>query len=198
MLARRRDALAVLGRALSDRKAVAPRALGYVAAFAPRSKEVADRPWLLTKKLRGDHGFPAAGITRWTSDSASPRACFPVLRGPSPKRHRFSSPFVALAGSDKPALSSERKAALRRRSQARRALTTSNLRAPACPSTVKEKPAQIRRIQYLCPRTGNRSCALTGRAYVLPRTSPGAAIPLVSVNTPSVSGGRYSGSATAT
>ncbi|MBS0528470.1 MAG: alpha-2-macroglobulin family protein, partial [Proteobacteria bacterium] len=97
------DALAVLGRAFSDRKLWRP-ALDTL-RLSLDLREVADVRGQY-EKMRDDHGFRLLDYTI-DSDSASPRACFQFSEDLA-KRTDFS-PFVALAGTDKPALSSEEK-----------------------------------------------------------------------------------------
>ncbi len=92
----------------------------------------------------------ASGCLDYTvdSDSASPRACFQFSEDLA-KRTDFA-PFLALAGSDKPALSSEGQAALRRRPEAWRALQHQSARRAAVHR--QGNPAEIGRIQHLCAR----------------------------------------------
>src|ERR1700750_695389 len=97
------DALAVLGRALSDRKLWRP-ALDTL-RLSLVLKEVAEVRGAY-EKLRDDHGFRLLDYTV-DSDSASPRACFQFSEDLA-KRTDFS-PYLTLAGSDKPALTSEEK-----------------------------------------------------------------------------------------
>ena len=119
--------------------------------------------------------------TPLNSNSASPRACFQFSEDLA-KRVDFA-PFLALAGSDKPALTSEGKQlcvdGLKHGER-----YNVNLRA-GLPSTVKEtlpKSAEFN----IYVRDRKPFVRFTGRAYVLPRTGQ-RGIPLVSVNTPSVS-----------
>ena len=72
------------------------------------------------ERMREDHGFRLLDYTV-DADAASPRACFQFSEDLPGRRTDFS-PFVAVAGQDKPALSVAGAAALRRRPQARRAL----------------------------------------------------------------------------
>src|ERR1700694_2967292 len=111
----------------------------------------------------------------------APRACFQFSEDIA-KRFDFS-PFVALAGNDKPALTSEGKQlcvdGLKHGER-----YNVNLRA-GLPSTVKEtlpKSAEFN----IYVRDRKPFVRFTGRAYVLPRTGQ-RGIPLVSVNTPAVS-----------
>ena len=116
----------------------------------------------------------------WTSDSASPRACFQFSEELA-KRTDFA-PFLALAGQDKPALSAEGKQlcvdGLKHGER-----YNINLRA-GLPSTVKEglpKSAEFN----IYVRDRKPFVRFTSRAYVLPRTGQ-RGIPVVSVNTPAV------------
>ncbi len=99
------------------------------------------------EKMRDEHGFRLLDYTV-DSDSASPRACFQFSEELA-KRVDFA-PFLALAGTDKPALSTRRQAALRRRAEARRALQHQSARRPAVDR--QGTLAEIGRVQHLCPR----------------------------------------------
>ena len=171
------DALAVLGRALSDRKLWRP-ALDSL-RLSLDIKEVADVRGTY-EKLRDDHGFRLLDYTV-DLDSASPRACFQFSEDLA-KRTDFS-PFLALAGSDKPALSSEEKQ-LCVEGLKHGERYNINLRA-GLPSTVKESLPKSAEFNIYV-RDRKPFVRFTGRAYVLPRTGQ-RGIPLVSVNTPSVS-----------
>src|SRR6201998_4822236 len=170
------DALAVLGRALSDRKLWRPSLDSLRLSLDLR--EVAEVRGQY-EKLRDEHGFRLLDYTV-DSDAASPRACFQFSEDLA-KRTDFA-PFLALAGSDKPALSSEGKQlcvdGLKHGER-----YNINLRA-GLPSTVKETlPKSAAFNIYVRDRT--QFVRFTGRAYVLPRTGQ-RGIPLVSVNTPAV------------
>jgi len=170
------EALAVLGRSLSERKLWRP-ALDTL-RLSLDMKEVADVRGQY-EKLRDDHGFrlleSGIGI-----DSASPRACFQFSEDLA-KRTDFS-PFLALAGSDKPALSSEEKQ-LCVEGLKHGERYNINLRA-GLPSTVKESLPKSAEFNIYV-RDRKPFVRFTGRAYVLPRTGQ-RGIPLVSVNTPAV------------
>jgi len=171
------DALAVLGRALSERKLWRP-ALDSL-RMSLDMREVADVRGQY-EKMRDEHGFRLMDYTV-DSDSASPRACFQFSEELA-KRTDFA-PYLALAGTDKPALTSEGKQlcvdGLKHGER-----YNINLRA-GLPSTVKEglpKSAEFN----IYVRDRKPLVRFTGRAYVLPRTGQ-RGIPLVSVNTPAVS-----------
>src|SRR6476469_5122853 len=171
------DALAVLGRAMSERKLWRP-ALDSL-RLSLDLREVAEVRGQY-EKMRNEHGFRLLDYAV-DSDSASPRACFQFSEDLA-KRTDFA-PFLALAGSDKPALSSEGKQlcvdGLKHGER-----YNINLRA-GLPSTVKETlPKSAEFNVYV--RDRKPFVRFTGRAYVLPRTGQ-RGIPLVSVNTPAVS-----------
>src|SRR6202007_397407 len=116
-----------------------------------------------------------------SSHPPRPPACFQFSED-LVKRFDFS-PFVALAGNDKPAITSEGKQlcvdGLKHGER-----YNINLRA-GMPSAVKEGlPKSAEFNVYV--RDRKPFVRFTGRAYVLPRTGQ-RGIPLVSVNTPSVS-----------
>jgi uncharacterized protein YfaS (alpha-2-macroglobulin family) len=167
------DALGVLGRAMSDRKLWRP-ALDAL-RMSLDLREVADVRGQY-EKLRDEHGFRLLDYTV-DSDSASPRACFQFSEELA-KRTDFS-PFVAQAGADKPALSSEEKQlcvdGLKHGER-----YNINLRA-GLPSAVKESLPKSAEFNIYV-RDRKPFVHFTGRAYVLPRTGQ-RGIPLVSVNT---------------
>jgi uncharacterized protein YfaS (alpha-2-macroglobulin family) len=170
------DALAVLGRAMSDRKLWRP-ALDAL-RLSLDLREVAEVRGQY-EKMREQHGFRLLDYTV-DSDGASPRACFQFSEDLA-KRVDFA-PFLAQAGTDKPALTAEGKQlcvdGLKHGER-----YNINLRA-GLPSTVKEtlpKSAEFN----IYVRDRKPFVRFTGRAYVLPRTGQ-RGIPLVSVNTPAV------------
>ncbi|MBR0753777.1 alpha-2-macroglobulin family protein [Bradyrhizobium jicamae] len=168
------DALATLGKALSARSMWRP-ALDSL-RLSLEMREVADvrRQY---ETMRDEHGFRLLDYTV-DSDSASPRACFQFSEELA-KRVDFA-PYLALAGTDKPALSAEGKQlcvdGLKHGER-----YNINLRA-GLPSTVKEtlpKSAEFN----IYVRDRKAFVRFTGRAYVLPRTGQ-RGIPLATVNTP--------------
>src|SRR6201991_4287704 len=129
--------------------------------------------------MRDEHGFRLLDYTV-DSDGATPRACFQFSEELA-KRVDFS-PFVALAGSDKPALSTEGKQLCVEGLKHGERYNV-NLRA-GMPSSVKESLPKSAEFNIYV-RDRKPFVRFTGRAYVLPRTGQ-RGIPLVSVNTPSV------------
>jgi len=165
------DALAVLGRTFSDRQMWRP-ALDTL-RMSLDLREVADVR-AQYEKLRDDHGFKLVDYNV-DSDSASPRVCFQFSEDLA-KRTDFT-PFVTLAGADKPALTAEDKQlcvdGLKHGER-----YNINLRA-GLPSTVKEglpKSAEFN----IYVRDRKPFVHFTGRAYVLPRTGQ-RGIPVASV-----------------
>src|SRR5579872_7247979 len=171
------EALALLGRAMSERKLWRP-ALDAL-RLSLDLREVADVRGQY-EKMRDEHGFRLLDYTI-DSDSASPRACFQFSEDLA-KRTDFT-PFVALGGADKPALTSEAKQ-LCVEGLKHGERYNINLRA-GLPSTVKESLPKSAEFNIYV-RDRKPFVRFTGRAYVLPRTGQ-RGIPLVSVNTPSVS-----------
>ncbi len=155
------DALSVLGNALAERKLWRP-ALDAL-RLSLELREVAEVRGRY-ETLRSDHGFRLMDYSV-DSDAASPRACFQFSEELA-KRTDFT-PFVALAGTDTPALTSEDKQLCVEglRHGERYAIS---LRA-GLPSTVKEtlpKSADFN----IYVRDRKPFVRFTGRAYVLPRT----------------------------
>ncbi|WNV10019.1 alpha-2-macroglobulin [Tardiphaga sp. 709] len=170
------EALAVLGRAMEERKLWRP-ALDAL-RLSLEMREVADVRGQY-EKLRDDHGFRLLDYTV-DSDSASPRACFQFSEELA-KRVDFA-PFLALAGSDKPALTSEEKQ-LCVEGLKHGERYNINLRA-GLPSMVKESLPKSAEFNIYV-RDRKPFVRFTGRAYVLPRSGQ-QGIPVVSVNTQAV------------
>src|SRR5215204_2861575 len=170
-------ALALLGEVYAGREDWRP-ALNALRA----SLQAVDDPRVRQtyEDLREKHGFR---ITNYTvdSDSASPRACFQFSEALPGKRADFS-PFVALAGQDKPALSAEEKQlCIEGLKHGERYSIT--LRA-GLPSVVKETLSKS--VDFtIYVRDRKPFVRFSGKAYVLPRTGQ-RGIPLVSVNTETV------------
>src|SRR5262249_47324571 len=98
------DALVILGRTFSDRKEYRP-ALDAL-RIALEVREIPDVR-VLYERMREDHGFRMLDYTV-DADAASPRVCFQFSEELPGKRVDFS-PFVSVAGVDKPAVSSAEK-----------------------------------------------------------------------------------------
>lgn len=170
------DALGMLGRAMAERKLWRP-ALDAL-RLSLDLREVAEVRGSY-ESLRDEHGFRLLDYTV-DSDSASPRACFQFSEDLA-KRMDFA-PYLALAGNDKPALTSEAKQlcvdGLKHGEH-----YSINLRA-GLPSTVKESLPKSAEFNIYV-RDRKPFVRFTGRAYVLPRIGQ-RGIPLVSVNTQAV------------
>ncbi len=171
------DALVILGRSFAERSLWRP-ALDAM-RLSLDLREVADVR-AQYEKMRDDHGFRLLDYSV-DSDSASPRACFQFSEELPGKRTDFS-PFVSVAGQDKPALSADDKQLCVEglKHGERYAIT---LRA-GLPSTVQETLAKTADFSVYV-RDRSPFVRFTSKAYVLPRTGQ-RGIPVVSVNTPSV------------
>jgi uncharacterized protein YfaS (alpha-2-macroglobulin family) len=171
------DALVLLGRTFAERKLWRPALDSY--RFALDLKEVAEvrRTY---EGLRDEHGFRILDYSV-DADAASPRACFQFSEDLPGKRTDFS-PFVALEGQDKPAITTEEKQlCVEGLKHGERYSIT--LRA-GMPSTVKET-LQKSADYTIYVRDRSPYVRFSGKAYVLPRTGQ-RGIPVVSVNTSAV------------
>ncbi|MFN5688053.1 MG2 domain-containing protein, partial [Bradyrhizobium sp.] len=170
------DALAVLGKTMAERKLWRP-ALDTL-RMSLELREVADIRGQY-ERMRDEHGFRLLDYSV-DSDAASPRACFQFSEELA-KRVDFA-PYLALAGTDKPALSAEgQQLCVDGLKHGER--YNINLRA-GLPSTVKETLPNSAEFNIYV-RDRKPFVRFTGRAYVLPRTGQ-RGIPVVSVNTPAV------------
>jgi hypothetical protein len=170
------DSLAVLGGLLSQRQLWRP-ALDAL-RVSLELREVADARGQY-EHLREQYGFRVLNYTM-DADTASPRACFQFSED-IPARTDFS-PFVTVAGVDKPALSvTEKQLCIEGLDHGQTYTVT--LRA-GLPSVVHEtllKPSDF----AIYVRDRKPSVRFTTSAYVLPRTGQ-QGIPIVSVNSKSV------------
>ena len=126
--------------------------------------------------LREKYGFRVSNFSV-DSDAASPRACFQFTEL-LPKRTDFS-PFVAVAGQDKPALSVDDQQICVEGLKHGESYSIT-LRA-GLPSTVGEDLLKDAAFNIYV-RDRSPSVRLSGKAYVLPRTGQ-QGIPLITVNT---------------
>ena len=132
------------------------------------------------ERLREEHGFRLLDYTI-DSDAASPRVCFQFSEDLPSKRADFS-PFVAVGGQDKPALSvQERQLCVEGLKHGDRYAIT--LRA-GIPSQVRETLSKSADFNIYV-RDRKPQARFAGKAYVLPRTGQ-RGIPVVSVNTAAV------------
>ena len=101
------------------------------------------------ERIREDHGFRLLDYTV-DADAASPRVCFQFSEDLPGKRADFS-PFVTVAGQDKPALSAQdRQLCVEGLKHGERYTIT--LRA-GIPSVGEGDAVEIRRLQHLCARS---------------------------------------------
>src|SRR4029079_11971684 len=132
------------------------------------------------ERMREDHGFRLLDYSV-DADAASPRACFQFSED-LPGRRTDLSPFVAVSGQDRPALSVEaRQLCVEGLKHGEHYTVT--LRA-GIPSTVRETLAKVAEFNIYV-RDRKPMVRFGGRAYVLPRTGQ-RGIPVVSVNATAV------------
>jgi len=171
------QALAIIGRSYAERRLWRP------ALDALRlSLELSDSAELRAQyeRLRADHGFRILDYSV-DSDATSPRACFQFSEALPGGRTDFS-PFVAVAGMDKPAVSADdRQLCVEGLRHGERYEIT--LRA-GLPSTVSETLAKAAPFTIYV-RDRKPFVRFSGKAYVLPKTGQ-RGIPVLSVNTEAV------------
>ncbi|HET8972497.1 MAG TPA: alpha-2-macroglobulin, partial [Pseudolabrys sp.] len=171
------DSLSVLGRTLADRQQW--RGALDSLRLSLELRETADLRNQY-EKLRAEHGFRLLDYTV-DSDSISPRACFQFSEELPGRRTDFS-PFVAVAGIERPAIAaSEKQLCVEGLRHGERYAVT--LRA-GLPSVVKETLAKSAEFTIFV-RDRKPFVRFSGKAYVLPRTAQ-RGIPVLSVNTQAV------------
>ena len=171
------DSLVILGRTQGDLKQWRP-ALDAL-RLSLEIREVAEVR-ALYETMRTDHGFRMLDYSV-DADASSPRACFQFSE-PLPAKRTDFSPFVSVAGVDKPALSVEQKQlCVEGLKHGERYSVT--LRA-GLPSTVHETLAKSADLSIYV-RDRKPLVRFSAKAYVLPRTGQ-RGIPVVTVNTKAV------------
>ena len=170
------DSLVLLGNVLTQRQVWRP-ALDAL-RLSLELREVADVR-AQYERLREQHGFRVLDYAI-DADTASPRACFQFSEE-LPARTDFS-PFVALAGTDKPALSVEDKQLCVEGLQHGQTYTVT-LRA-GLPSVVHETLSKSSDFAIYV-RDRAPSVRFSTTAYMLPRTGQNG-IPVISVNSRAV------------
>src|SRR5215475_8403251 len=171
------DSLSVLGRTLADRQQWRG-ALDAMSASLDLRETAELRGQY--EKLRAEYGFRLLDFTV-DADSISPRACFQFSEDLPGRRTDFS-PFVAVAGVDRPAISAnEKQLCVDGLKHGERYSVT--LRA-GLPSVVKETLAKSAEFTIFV-RDRKPFVRFSGKAYVLPRTGQ-RGIPVLSVNTSAV------------
>jgi uncharacterized protein YfaS (alpha-2-macroglobulin family) len=171
------DSLAVLGRALASRKDWRGALDAMRAALDIR--ETADVRSTY-EKLRGEYGFRMLDYSV-DSDAVSPRACFQFSEDLPGGRTDFS-PFVTVAGIDKPAITvGDKQLCVEGLKHGERYTVTLRAGLPAVVRETLTKSAEF----TIFVRDRKPFARFTGKAYVLPRTGQ-RGIPLLSVNTAAV------------
>jgi alpha-2-macroglobulin len=171
------DSLGVLGRTLADRQQWRGSLDAMGASLELR--EVAELRGQY-EKVRAEHGFRLLDFTI-DSDSISPRACFQFSEELPGRRTDFS-PFVAVAGMDRPAISAnEKQLCVEGLKHGERYSVT--LRA-GLPSVVKEALAKSAEFTIFV-RDRKPFVRFSAKSYVLPRAGQ-KGIPVLSVNTKAV------------
>jgi uncharacterized protein YfaS (alpha-2-macroglobulin family) len=171
------DSLTAIARSYAERQLWRP-ALDALRVSLDQ-REVADVRQLY-ERLREEHGFRLVDYSV-DSDAASPRVCFQFSEDLPGKRTDFS-PFVAVAGQDKPAVSAQdRQLCVEGLKHGESYAIT--LRA-GIPSVVRETLSKSADFNIYV-RDRKPSVHFTGKAYVLPKTGQ-RGIPVVSVNTATV------------
>ena len=168
------DSLALLGKTLADRKQWRP-ALDSM-RLALDLRESADLRGEY-ERLRSEYGFRMLDYSV-DSDAITPRVCFQFSEELPGKRTDFS-PYIAVAGQDKPAISAnDRQLCVEGLKHGERYEIT--LRA-GLPSTVRETLAKSSDFTIFV-RDRKPFVRFAGKAYVLPRTGQ-RGIPVLTVNT---------------
>jgi uncharacterized protein YfaS (alpha-2-macroglobulin family) len=170
------DSLALLGTVLSQRQEWRP-ALDAL-RLSLEIRETADLRGFY-ERLRDQYGFRVLDYTI-DADTASPRACFQFSED-IPPRTDFS-PFVVLAGTDKPALSvAEKQLCVEGLTHGQNYTVTLRAGLPSVVHETLSKSADF----SIYVRDRKPSVRFSSSAYVLPRTGQ-QGIPVISVNTRSI------------
>ncbi|HZT26878.1 MAG TPA: alpha-2-macroglobulin, partial [Pseudolabrys sp.] len=171
------DSLALLGRILAERQVWRPALDAMHLSLSLR--ETADLRSDY-EQMRVEHGFRLLDYSV-DSDAVSPRACFQFSES-LPGRGTDFSPFVVVAGQDKPAISlNEKQLCVEGLKHGERYQIT--LRA-GLPSTVHETLTKSADYTVFV-RDRKPFVRFSGKAYVLPKTGQ-RGIPVLSVNTRAV------------
>src|SRR5262245_8291860 len=171
------EALLVIARSYADRQLWRPALEAMRVSLELR--EVAEVR-LQYERMRDEHGFRLLDYSV-DADAASPRVCFQFSED-LPGRRTDLSPFVAVVGQDRPALSvDKRQICVEGLKHGERYAIT--LRA-GIPSSVNETLSKSAEFNVYV-RDRKPFVRFTNKAFVLPRTGQ-RGIPLVSVNTTAV------------
>ena len=171
------DSLVLLGRTLAERKQW--RSALDTLRLALTQREAADLR-VEYEKLRAEHGFRMLDYSV-DSDAISPRACFQFSENLPGKRTDFS-PYVAVVGIDKPAISvTDRQLCVEGLKHGERYAITLRAGLPSVVNEALTKTAEF----TIFVRDRKPFVRFSGKAYVLPRTGQ-RGIPVLSVNTSDV------------
>ena len=171
------DSLDLLGRLMADRQQWRPALDAMRLSLALREQADLRRRY---ETVRAEHGFRILDYTV-DSDATSPRACFQFSED-LPAEGADLTPFVVVAGFDRPAISvNEKQLCVDGLKHGERYAVT--LRA-GLPSTVGETLAKSADYTVFV-RDRKPFARFTGKAYVLPRTGQNG-IPVQTVNTDAV------------
>src|SRR3954453_6305523 len=171
------ESLVVVGRSFGDRSIWRPGLDALRVSLDLREVAEVRQQY---ERMREDHGFRLLDYSV-DADAASPRACFQFSEELPGKRVDLS-PFVALGGADKPALSvDEKQLCVEGLKHGEHYNIT--LRA-GIPSVVRETLAKSADFNIYV-RDRKPFVRFGGKAYVLPRTGQ-RGIPVISVNTTAV------------
>ncbi|HLH90695.1 MAG TPA: alpha-2-macroglobulin [Xanthobacteraceae bacterium] len=171
------EALLILSGTFEDRKIWRPAldALRYALELHEDGRVRANY-----EHMRDEHGFRLLDYTV-DADSASPRACFQFSENLLSRRTDFS-PFIAVAGQDKPALSADDKQlCVEGLKHGERYQITLRAGLPSAVAETLTKSADF----SIYVRDRKPFVHFASKAYVLPRTGQ-RGIPVVSVNTDAV------------
>ncbi|HVV80626.1 MAG TPA: alpha-2-macroglobulin [Pseudolabrys sp.] len=170
------DSLAVLGNVLAERKIYRPALDAMRIALTERENATLRAQY---ETLRASHGFRMLDYTI-DSDAMSPRTCFQFSEE-LPRKTDFS-PFVAVAGVERPAISAtEKQLCVEGLKHGERYAIT--LRA-GLPSVVHESLAKSADFTIYV-RDRKPFARFAGKAYVLPKTGQ-RGLPVLSVNSSAV------------
>ncbi len=171
------DSLALLGQTLADRQLWRPALDAMRLSLGLRETAELRGQY---ERLRAQHGFRMLDYSV-DSDAVSPRACFQFSETLPGRRTDFS-PFVAVQGIDRPAISvNDKQLCVAGLKHGQRYQIT--LRA-GLPSTVFETLTKSAEFTVFV-RDRKPFVRFSGKAYVLPRTGQ-RGIPVLSVNTSAV------------
>jgi len=171
------ESLLVIARTLADRSLWRPALDAMRQSLELREVAEVRQQY---ERMREDHGFRLLDYSV-DADASSPRACFQFSED-LPGRRTDLSPFVAVAGNDRPALSvDQRQLCVEGLKHGERYSITLRAGIPSVVSETLSKTAEFN----VYVRDRKPFVRFAAKAYVLPRSGQ-RGIPLVSVNTKAV------------